>query len=83
MCICDQFGKIVSKTVISTVTMKRLTAKEIEKYIQTNEWVNVAGSYKIQGYAEVFNKSINGSYSNIIGLPLYETNNILNSMNIK
>ena len=83
VCICDQFGKIVSKTVISTVTMKRLTKNEIEKYIQTNEWVNVAGSYKIQGYAEVFIKSINGSYSNIVGLPLYETNNILNSMNIK
>ena len=82
ICICDKSGKTVSKTVLSIVTMKRLNKNEIEKYIQTSEWVNVAGSYKIQGYAEAFIKSINGSYSNIVGLPLYETRNILNSMNI-
>jgi predicted house-cleaning NTP pyrophosphatase (Maf/HAM1 superfamily) len=37
---------------------------------------------KIQGYAEVFIKSINGSYSNVVGLPLFQTNNLLGSVGL-
>ena len=59
--------------------MKRLSKNEIDQYIASNEWLNVAGSYQIQGQAESFIKFINGSYSNIVGLPLYETRNILKS----
>ena len=62
--------------------MKRLSKKEIEDYIKSNEWKNVAGSYRIQGHAESFIKLINGSYSNIVGLPLYETRNILKSVGV-
>ena len=63
--------------------MKSFSEKEIDTYIESNEWINVAGSYRIQGQAESFIKSINGSYSNIVGLPLYETKNILNSIGVK
>tara|TARA_B110001454_G_scaffold218746_1_gene247723 strand:+ start:2373 stop:2939 length:567 start_codon:yes stop_codon:yes gene_type:complete len=83
LCILRKDKKIITKTVISSVSMKSFSEKEIDTYIESNEWINVAGSYRIQGQAESFIKSINGSYSNIVGLPLYETKNILNSIGVK
>ncbi len=80
--ILDKNENIITKSVLSTILMKRLSKKEIDYYISSNEWVNVAGSYRIQGQAESFIKFINGSYSNIVGLPLYETRNILNSVGV-
>ena len=65
--------------VITKITFKRLNKHEIEEYLSTNEWKDKAGAYAIQGYAEKFIKRINGSYSNIVGLPLFETFNILKS----
>jgi len=59
----------------SKVTFKKLTDLEIETYILTNEPMDKAGAYAMQGLAGKFVKSINGSYSNIVGLPteqLYE-----------
>ena len=46
---------------------------EIASYVQCGEGVGKAGGYAIQGRAEIFVKSINGSYSNVVGLPLNET----------
>lgn len=83
LCVLDKDKNLITKSVVSTVLMKRLSKKEIDDYIMSKEWLNVAGSYKIQGQAESFIKFINGSYSNIVGLPLYETRNILNSVGIK
>ena len=80
LCILDKDKNLITKSVMSTILMKRLSKNEIEQYITSNEWLNVAGSYRIQGKAESFIKFINGSYSNIVGLPLYETRNILNSV---
>ena len=80
LCILDKDKNLITKSVLSTILMKRLSKNEIEQYITTNEWLNVAGSYRIQGKAESFIKFINGSYSNIVGLPLYETRNILKSV---
>ena len=51
----------------------RLTDKQLFSYLETDEWKDKAGSYAIQGYAASFIKSINGSYSNVVGLPLFET----------
>ncbi len=70
-------GRISSKVVKTTVQFKRLTAQEIELYIESGEWDGKAGGYAIQGLASAFVKSINGSYSNIVGLSLYETRNML------
>ena len=79
-CLClAKKNSIKVKIVITKVTFKRLKKQEIEEYLSTNEWKDKAGAYAIQGYAEKFIKRINGSYSNIVGLPLFETFNILKS----
>ena len=80
LCVLDKDNNLITKSVLSTILMKRLSKNEIDQYIASNEWLNVAGSYRIQGQAESFIKFISGSYSNIVGLPLYETRNILKSV---
>ena len=69
--------KLVQKTVITSVSFKRLTAGEINWYLECGEWRGKAGGYAIQGKAGAFVKRINGSYTNVVGLPLYETLAIL------
>lgn len=82
-CVCLAKKKLIKvKKVFTKVTFKRLNAQEIEEYLSTNEWKDKAGAYAIQGYAEKFIKRINGSYSNIVGLPLFETYNLLNSQGL-
>ena len=66
-------GKLAQRCVTTIVTMKRLTEREIEAYLASEEWHGKAGGYAIQGLAARFVRAINGSYSNIVGLPLFET----------
>lgn len=73
-------GKQVSRVVETRVKMKRLTDAEIADYIATDEWRGKAGGYAIQGYAESYIISIIGSFSNVVGLPLYETKNLLTGL---
>jgi septum formation protein len=61
------------RVVITVVAFKRLTADEIEHYLDCEEWRDKAGGYAIQGRAAAFVRGIIGSYSNIVGLPLFET----------
>ena len=68
------------RVVTSIVKMKRLTEKEIETYIESNEWKGKAGAYGIQGSAEKFIQFISGSYTNIVGLPLNQVYGSLNSV---
>ncbi len=70
------------KYSISKVTFIRLEKKDIDIYLATREWKNKAGAYAIQGYAERFVKTINGSYSNIVGLPLQQAFNLLKTSNL-
>lgn len=58
---------------VSTVKLKRLSREEREAYLDTNDWQGKAGAYAIQGPAATFVPWISGSYSAIMGLPLYET----------
>ena len=82
-CVCLAKKNLIKvKNVFTKVTFKRLNAQEIEEYLLTNEWKDKAGAYAIQGYAEKFIKRINGSYSNVVGLPLFETYNLLNSQGL-
>ena len=82
-CLCLAKKNLIKvKKVITKVTFKRLSKQEIEEYLSTNEWKDKAGAYAIQGYAEKFIKQINGSYSNVVGLPLFETYNLLNSQGL-
>ncbi|HAI69078.1 MAG TPA: septum formation inhibitor Maf [Gammaproteobacteria bacterium] len=68
---------------ISRVHFRRLSEANIQAYIKTGEPLDKAGSYAIQGLASIFIKRIEGSYSGVMGLPLYETANLLTEMGIK
>ncbi len=68
---------IQGQVVTTNVTFKMLTKTEIQAYWLTGEPQDKAGSYGIQGIAGQFVKSINGSYSAVVGLPLYETSQLL------
>ena len=69
--------KSVMRCVSSRVKMKALSEDEIDMYIASGEWQGKAGGYAIQGRADAFVTSLVGSYSNIVGLPLHETANLL------
>lgn len=64
---------ILSDTSKTIVTFKDLTEIEIRSYIATGESSDKAGSYAVQGLAAVFISHINGSYSGVMGLPVFET----------
>jgi septum formation protein len=70
-------GKIRTRTVLTRVGFRRLTAEEIAAYLELREGLGKAGGYAIQGHAEAFVHRIDGSYSNVVGLPLAETVTLL------
>ncbi len=65
------------RLVEARLRFKRLGSNEIEAYLSTGEWRGKAGAYAIQGRAGVFLVKIVGSYSAVVGLPLYETASLL------
>jgi septum formation protein len=65
-------GAIDCRSVVSLVSFARLSAGEIEWYLNTGEWQGVAGAYKIQGLASCFITGIQGSPSSVVGLPMNE-----------
>ena len=66
-------GTVRHKLVESRVRFKRLSRDEMEAYLASGEWRGKAGGYAIQGIAGSFVVKLIGSYSNVVGLPLYET----------
>jgi septum formation protein len=70
-------GRQKTKVVGSVVKFKRLSEQEIAAYLAGGEWKGKAGGYAIQGMAATLIPFISGSYSNIVGLPLHETANML------
>jgi septum formation protein len=70
-------GRLVLRRVESQVSFKRLSEAEIGAYLRTGEWQGKAGGYAIQGRAAVLVRWISGSYSNVVGLPLFETTQLL------
>ncbi len=58
-------------SIITTVEFGKISKEELDWYIPSKEWKGVAGAYRIQGIASMFINSINGSYSNVMGLPLH------------
>ncbi len=70
-------GRQMSRVVVTTVIFKRLSDSELSHYLDHDEWQGKAGAYAIQGRAARFIRGINGSYSNVVGLPLFETANML------
>ncbi|HYR64886.1 MAG TPA: nucleoside triphosphate pyrophosphatase [Reyranella sp.] len=70
-------GTVRTRLVETVVRFKRLEAAEIDDYLQSGEWRGKAGGYAIQGRAARFVAFISGSYSNVVGLPLFETVGLL------
>ena len=70
-------GTVRVRLVETVVRFKRLEAAEIDDYLQSGEWRGKAGGYAIQGRAARFVDFISGSYSNVVGLPLFETVKLL------
>jgi len=66
-------GNVRTRLVETRVRFKRLARDEVETYLASEEWRGKAGGYAIQGRAAAFIADLNGSYSNVVGLALYET----------
>lgn len=77
VCLVRAGKELSARVVMTAVKFKRLSALEIDGYLATDEWQGKAGAYAIQGQAGAFVQSITGSYSNVVGLPLYETRQLL------
>lgn len=77
LCLVTPEGKAHSRLVQTIVNFKRLEPQEIEDYLKSGEGLGKAGGYAIQGKAAMFVKYIGGSYTNVVGLPLYETVSLL------
>ncbi len=78
--VVQKGDKKLSKTVMTVVQFARLSKADMDAYIASNEWSGKAGGYAIQGLAQRFIIRINGSYSNVVGLPLKETVDMLEAM---
>jgi len=77
LCMVTPAGKLRQSVVETRVRFKRLSREELESYLASGEWRGKAGGYAIQGLAGTFVVKLVGSYSNVVGLPLYETVNLL------
>lgn len=73
----ENIANVRSDTIETKVRFKALTINEIKRYWRTGEPCDKAGSYAIQGIGGQFVTTINGSYSAVVGLPLYETAQLL------
>lgn len=73
-------GRIHARLVETIVRFKRLESAEIDAYLASGEWHGKAGGYAIQGRAAAFVNFVSGSYSNVVGLPLFETMALLKSV---
>lgn len=77
MAVIGPDGSLRKRVVDSIVSFKRLDARELEDYIASGEWRGKAGGYAIQGRAAGLIDFLSGSYTNVVGLPLYETAQLL------
>lgn len=70
-------GRIGQRLVTTILAFQRLTHQQIAAYVEGGEWQGKAGGYAIQGQAEMFVRFLSGSHSNVVGLPLFETAQLL------
>ena len=77
VCMITPSGKVREKLVETRVRFKRLSREELESYLASGQWRGKAGGYAVQGLAGSFVVKLVGSYTNVVGLPLYETVNLL------
>ena len=77
VCVITPKDAIRERFVETRVRFKRLSRDELERYLASGEWRGKAGGYAIQGLAGTFVVKLVGSYTNVVGLPLYETVSLL------
>ena len=77
VCVAAPGGRLRTRLVETRVKVKRLSAAETRAYLAAGEWRGKAGGYAIQGLAGAFVTGIVGSYSNVVGLPVFETLQLL------
>ena len=77
VCLVTPNDKVRERLVETRLRFKRLSREEMESYLASGEWRGKAGGYAIQGLAGTFVVKLVGSYSNVVGLPLYETISLL------
>jgi septum formation protein len=75
--LIDATGRARHRLSSSIVIFKRLSAEELDAYLASGEWRGKAGGYAIQGCAEALVRAVSGSYSGVVGLPLFETRALL------
>ena len=75
--VIDQQGRAARRLVRTQVVFKRLSDEEVTAYLASGEWRGKAGGYAIQGRAAAFVRLVNGSCSNVVGLPVHETYQLL------
>ena len=73
-------GRHARRLVESVVGLARLTPAQLRAYLASGEWQGKAGGYAIQGQAASFIRFLSGSYSNVVGLPLFETAQLLRGL---
>ena len=73
-------GRHAERLNDTAVTFARLTDAQIEDYVVSGEWRGKAGGYAIQGRAAIYVRSLVGSFSNVVGLPLFETAQLLRGL---
>lgn len=77
VCLLTPDGRELTRCVETVVTFAPLDAAQVAHYIASGEWHGKAGGYAIQGLAAAYVRSVGGSYSNVVGLPLHETDKLL------
>jgi septum formation protein len=77
ICLITPSGTLRQKLVETRVRFKRLSRADMQAYVASGEWRGKAGGYAIQGLAGAFVVKLTGSYTNVVGLPLYETVSLL------
>jgi septum formation protein len=77
VCLVTPNEAFRQRLVETRVRFKRLSDEDIEAYLASGEWRGKAGGYAVQGIAGSFVVKIVGSYTNVVGLPLYETTTLL------
>lgn len=78
--LIDPKGEVHCRVIDTVVKFKRLSERDINHYIASNEWQGKAGGYAIQGLAGAFVEKIIGSYTNVVGLSLCETRRLLDGL---
>jgi septum formation protein len=81
-CVIGTGGTARTRISETRLKMKRLSAREQEDYLASEQWKGKAGGYGIQGLAGAFIQAIHGSYTGVVGLPIYEVRNMLSASGV-